>query len=109
MKNFVLKELRNRDVHIVSIFEDRNAFIADIEETNSSSESLRIAKQMFIDDMSHTDEDEHINFSCNALKPDGTRKFLFLDDDGANARDVINNGKSDKDLNETVETAEEPS
>ena len=73
MQNFVFKQSRDRNIHVESVFEDRDAFIADIEETDGSSESLRITEQMFIDDMSHTDEDEHVNFASNAFKSDGTR------------------------------------
>ena len=92
----------------MSIFENRNAFISDIKETNSSSESDRIAEEIFIDNMSDTNESEHSNFSSDAFETDLTRKFLFLNDGSGDTGEVINDGESKKHLNEAVKAAKEP-
>ena len=56
LQELILESFGERNAERVSILNDAQPFITNVEETHSGSQSLHIAKHIFIEYMSDADE-----------------------------------------------------
>ena len=91
------QDVRNGNADSVSVFDDRDAFITDIEAANddtSESTSTENLAYVLIEEMSDPDESEHQAFFENAFEAYFAGEFPISPSE-ERSREVIDDGESD--------------